>query len=118
MKIVLLGSGSDSFIASLDEAGIKYERHSPRPRSGVIMNASGDIVQIIVQAIPWTAIATVLCTWRQARASRKIIVTTKDNKVVQTEGYTVKEFEQILAHTKEMAVIDTKRSELSGQEPS
>ncbi len=113
MKVLLLGPGSDSFIAALDEAGIEYERRNPKPQPGVIMNASGDIVQFLEHAIPWASIATVLVAWIRARASRKIIVTTTDNKVVHTEGYSVEQFEKILTQAREIAIIDTKKSDVT-----
>ena len=77
------------------------------------MNATGDVVQLIGHAIPWASVATVLVAWLKTRASRKIIITTKDNKVIHIEGYSVEQFEQILAQAKEVAVIDTKKSEVA-----
>ncbi len=112
MRILLLGPGSDSLTTALDDAGIGYERRSQKPEPGVIVNASGDVVQIVGHAIPWASVVTVLVAWLRARASRKIIVTTKDNNVVHTEGYSVEQFEQILAQAREVTAIDTKKSEV------
>ncbi len=38
------------------------------------------------------------------------MVTTKDNKVVQAEGYSVEQFAEILAKAREVTVVDTKKS--------
>ncbi len=111
MRVLLLGPGSDSFPATLQDAGIEHQLLPRRPQPGVIMNATGDILQFIGHAVPWASVATFMVAWLRARASRKIIVTTKDNKVIHTEGYSVEQFEQVLTDAREVAVIDTKKSE-------
>lgn len=112
MRFLLLGPGSDSFNSALDDAGIEYEQQSPRLQPGVIMNASGDVLQLIGHAIPWASVATVLVAWLRARASRKIMVTTKDKRVFHVEGYSVEEVGQILTQAREVTIIDTKKSEV------
>jgi hypothetical protein len=112
MTVLLLGPGSDSFTTALDDAGIEYQVLARQPQPGVIMNASGDVLQFVGHVVPWASIASVLVAWLRARASRKIIVTTKGNKVVRIEGYSVEEFQQILADAREIAVIDTKKSDV------
>lgn len=97
----------------MDEAGVKYEWHTPKPQPGVIMNVTGEVLQFLEHSIPWASIATVLVAWLRARSSRKIIVTTKDNKVIHAEGYSVEQFEQILAQAREATVIDTEKSEVT-----
>lgn len=113
MRVLLLGPGSNSFTTALDDADIKYQLLDRRPQPGVVMNASGDILQFLGHVIPWASVASVLVAWVRARASRKIIVTTKGNKVIHTEGYSVEQFEQILSDATEVAVIDTNRRKVT-----
>jgi len=110
MRILLMGSASDDLPTALDAAGVRYERHSPKLQPGVIINATGEVLQFIGDGIPWAAIAACLIAWLRVRASRKVIVTTKGNKVVHIEGYSVNEVEQLLAQAKEVAALDTKKS--------
>jgi hypothetical protein len=110
MRVLLLGPGSNSFPAALDEAGIRYEKHTPRPPPGVIVNATGEILHFVEHVVTATSLATVLVAWIHGRASRKIIVTTKDEKVIHIEGYSVEQFEKILADAREVSVIDTQKS--------
>jgi hypothetical protein len=77
------------------------------------MNATGEVLQFLEHTIPWASVATVFVAWLRGRASRKIIVTTNDNKVIHTEGYSVEQFEQLLAQAREVTVIDTKKSEVT-----
>jgi hypothetical protein len=75
------------------------------------MNATGEVLQFIEHAIPWASLAGVAVAWLRARANRKIIVTTKDNKVIHTEGYSVEQFADILTKAREFTAIDTKKSD-------
>ena len=110
MKVLLLGNGTDSFLEVLDAAGIRYEKHTPRPPPGTVWNAWGDVLQFVGHTIPWASIATVLVAWIRARAARKIIITTKTGKVIHADGFSVKEFEKIFTDAKEVAIIDVKKS--------
>jgi len=113
MKIVLMGSSTASFTKALEEAGIEYDLRIPKPQSGLVFNVAGDVVQLVGDAVPWASLATVAVAWLKMRASRKIIVTTKDNEVVHTEGLSVAQFEQVLAIARETTVIDTEKAEIS-----
>jgi len=111
MMVLLSGSGRESFPAALETAGIMFEKIPIRPPPGApgtiaIWNGSGDILQFVEHAIPWVSIATVLVAWIRAKAARKIIVTTKAGKVIHTEGFSVEQFEKILADAEEITVID------------
>lgn len=70
--------------------------------------ASATYVAIAQIAAVSGAVATVLVAWIKARASRKVILTLKDQKIVHLEGYSVKEVEALLKTTESVAVIDTK----------
>ena len=106
MRLLLLGPGSDSFPAALNEAGIEFEKHTPRPPPGVIWAATGDVLLFAENVVPWASLATVLVAWIKARSARKIIVTTKAGKVIHAEGFGVEQFQQICDDLEEVAVID------------
>ena len=105
MRIALFKDSRASFLQDLSEAGIDFEESQPIP--GRIM-ASATYVAIAQIAAVSGAVATVLVAWFKARASRKVILTLKDQKIVHLEGYSVKEVEALLKTTESVAVIDTK----------
>ena len=70
--------------------------------------ASATYVAIAQIATVSGAVATVLVAWIKARASRKVILTLKAQKIVDLEGYSAKEVEALLKITESVAVIDTK----------
>ena len=105
MRIALFKDSRASFLKDLSEAGIDFEESQPIP--GRIM-ASATYVAIAQIAAVSGAVATVLVAWIKARASRKVILTLKDQKIVHLEGYSAKEVEALLKITESVAVIDTK----------
>ena len=105
MRIALFKDSRASFLQDLSEAGIDFEESQPIP--GRIM-ASATYVAIAQIAAVSGAVATVLVAWFKARASRKVILTLKDQKIVHLEGYSAKEVEALLKITESVAVIDTK----------
>ena len=106
MIFKIFGPGSDSFPAALDEAGIEYEKRTPRFPPGVIVAATGDVLQLVEHAVPWASVATVLVAWIRAKSARKIMVTMPDKRVIHAEGFSREEFEQILQKATEVAVFD------------
>ena len=106
MRVKLFGPGIDSFPAALDEAGIEYEKHTPRFPPGVIVAATGDVLQFVEHAIPWASVATVLVAWIRAKSARSIKVTMPDKRVIHAEGFSREEFEQVLQKAAEVAVFD------------
>lgn len=105
MRIALFKDSRASFLQDLSEAGIDFEESQPIP--GRIM-ASATYVAIAQIAAVSGAVATVLVAWIKARASRKVILTLKDQKIVHLEGYSAKEVEALLKITESVAVVDTK----------
>ena len=105
MRIALFKDSRASFLQDLSEAGIDFEESRPIP--GRIM-ASATYVAIAQIATVSGAVASVLVAWIKARASRKVILTLKDQKIVHLEGYSAKEVEALLKITESVAVIDTK----------
>ena len=83
--------------------------------SDVVM-ASASMIAVTQTVAASAAFATVLVAWIKSRASRKIIITTSDNKVFHAEGYSVAELEEIMLLARRVDVIDTKPLELSGHD--
>ncbi|MFV3308592.1 effector-associated constant component EACC1 [Pseudomonas sp. NY15181] len=97
----------EEFIAMLQECDIRYGE--VKTFSSTIM-ASGMVLMVyglVKTAAPWAALAAVLVAWVKSRSSRKVIITTKDNKSIQVEGYSVKDVERFLEISINLAVIDT-----------
>lgn len=108
MKIGLLGIGSETLLADLDTNGIKYVHQ--RPPLGTVMMGS-ETIEIVKDAVPWTALATVLVTWLRVRVSRKFILTQQDNTVIHAEGMGVDEIAKLLPHCRELSAIETKKTD-------
>jgi hypothetical protein len=104
--IKLIGKSSKTLLEDFDAAGIEYEMRPPQP--GVIMN-SGDTVKIAEIAIP--AVATVIIAWMKCAPTRKVMITQKDNTVLQAEGRSVADVEQLLISAKTIMAMDAKSSD-------
>ena len=104
MRIALYKDSQASFLRALDAAAISYEEIRPMPGQVV---ASGTVVVVAQTAAIAGSIATVLVAWIKARASRKIILTLQGNRVVQLEGYTVEQVQELLSSVEHMTAIDT-----------
>jgi len=104
MYLALFKDSEASFRQALDKSDIEYEAKKPKPGEVV---AAGLIIEVVQTIATSGAIAAVLVAWLRARASRKIILTLEDNKVVHLEGYSIKEVQQVLPMVKSAAIIDT-----------
>lgn len=111
IRVHLFKSSFRPFTDLLNENNIDFVERRPAP--GVIMNA-GEIVEILnALQIPSivASLATVICAFLKARASRKVYIATKDNKTYCFEGYGAKEIEEIqriFPDIKSITAIDTK----------
>ncbi|HDR9797398.1 hypothetical protein SB461_27420 [Burkholderia cenocepacia] len=101
---ILFKDSKNSFLSELDRNSIEYSQIELFS-SGVM--ASGELIAIAKAFVSSTAFATVVVTWLKTRASRKIIVTAKDEKIIHLEGYSVDEVEKILAIADRVAVVET-----------
>lgn len=110
MRIALFKDSHASFVQTLNDVGVPYEELEAQP--GRIM-ASSTMIVIAQTAAIAGAVATVLVAWLKARASRKIILTLSDNKIVHLEGYSVEQVRELLPLVEHATVIDTKSAEKS-----
>jgi len=108
VRIALFKHSEKTFLQALDEAEIPYQE--VRPELGQIL-ACGAVVTIAQTAAVAGAIASVLVAWIRARASRKIILTLKDDTIVHLEGEPVDRVEELLPLVKRADVIDTESDE-------
>ena len=118
LKIALVGRGAESLTDELDAAGIKYD--APRPPEGMIL-ASADWINFANRAVddlPWASITAVVVCWLKAKSARRMVVTKKDGKVVHVEGQGVslKEMEELLRDSEDVAAMDTNPDPLPSAE--
>ena len=105
MHIALFKGSRDSFIKALDESCIGYEELRAPP--GQVM-ASGTMINIAQTAAVLGPIAAVLVAWIKARASRKVILTLHDKRIIHLEGYSVEQIKELLPQVDRGTAIDTK----------
>ena len=106
MEILPIHVFKNSFgqiVELLNEHEIKYQIQ--QTRSGEIVASSG-VLEIILSPAMWGALATVVVMFIKTKHGRKVIITTKDNKIIQAEGLTKEELEPILKEAKNIAAID------------
>lgn len=107
----------DSFgpiIELLNEHNVKYQMHETR--SGAIMAASG-VIEVLQSTAMWGALATIVVTFIKSRNGRKVVITTKDNEVIQAEGLSPKELEQILKRSKSLVAMDPNKDNHNQSKP-
>ena len=92
-----------SFLKTLDQHGIEYSRHLMLSEMPM---ASGLTIEIIISG-GWGVLAVACLAWAHARKSRKISITSKDNKPIWLEGYSAEEAAKILQSAKGLTAIDT-----------
>jgi hypothetical protein len=69
------------------------------------MAASG-VLEILLSPEIWGALTTIIVVFIKSKHGRKVIITTKDDKIIQAEGLTKEELEPILKEAKNLATID------------
>lgn len=96
----------DPFVVLLQEGDIDFIQRPPQV--GVIINSAG--LEIAVTAVT-VGVVKVIVAFLKAGQSRKLIITTKGNKVVhfQAEGLNPSELERLSPQIQSMMVIQTKR---------
>ena len=74
--------------------------------------ASGEILEIAKALAGLSlapSIAAVIVQWLKNRASRKVILQTKDNQIVHLEGYSKEEIEKLLTNASNITIIQPER---------
>lgn len=114
MKIHVIGEGEQEFLDALTREPIEFERQ--QPRLGVVQNSAGETIAFIGKAVPWAAVAAIVCAWIKARASRKIMVQ-KDGKTYHLEGLGVDEMKEVLEACDGATMLSPKQSPAKSKNP-
>lgn len=97
----------------LNKEGLVWSRRSYP--NGVIINSS-EILDVVLNGAAWVSLATVLDAFIKAKHGRKIIITTKDNKVIHAEGMDHKEFENLLKQAVSVMAIDPNKPDATNSD--
>ena len=110
LEVRFFKDGVDDFKSLLKDKDISFEVVSHFP-PGTILNAGEalEIVKALAGLSLAPSIAAVIVQWRKNRASRKVILQTKENEVVHLEGYSVKEIEEFIPNAKNITIIQTEK---------
>lgn len=116
LRVHLFKYGGDDFVSLLDEAGVEYRMRQFPP--GTIMNAPEALVilKTIAGLSILPSIAAVIVQWLKNRASRKIIIQTKDNQIVHVEGMDIDEekLARLLELSESVTAIQNKPDDEAG----
>lgn len=97
---------SASFTEALAQNSIEYSRRIQLAEGPMAAGWIVDVFSALKDPTPWAALAAVLVTWLKVKANRKVIVTTKDNQIIHTEGLSVADTIKVLERAKSVAVIE------------
>jgi hypothetical protein len=98
------------FLALLNENQVPYRMREQR--AGVPMASSSGVIEVLQSAAMWGSLASVIVAFLKVSHGRKVIITTKDNKVIHAEGLTHKELEQLLENAKSLTAIERKPADV------
>jgi hypothetical protein len=106
IEITLFRDSYEPFIALLQEGNIEFSERPPQV--GVVMNSGLQIACVVTAGL-----VRVILAYLKAQQSRKVIITTKGNAVVhfEAEGLSQPALGRLIAQTRNIAVIETKRKE-------
>ncbi|MDQ6996098.1 MAG: hypothetical protein Q9M82_01400 [Mariprofundus sp.] len=107
-KIHVFKSSFAPIVGLLNEHKVKYQMREIR--SGEIMASSG-VIEVLQSAAIWGALASIIIAFVNNRNGRKVIITTKDNRVIHAEGLNSKELESIIKQSKYLLAIDPSQRE-------
>ncbi len=106
LPVHVFKDSSVSFTEALKENGIEFSRRIQLAEGPMAAGWIVDVFSALKDPAPWAALAAALVAWLRAKASRKVIVTTKENEVIHTEGMSVADTIKVLERAKSMAVIE------------
>lgn len=95
-----------SFTEALSENRVEFSRRIQLAEGPMAAGWIVDVFSAVKDATPWGALAVVVVAWLKAKSNRKVIVTTKDDKVIHMEGLSVAEVIKVLEAAKDAAVIE------------
>jgi len=108
LKIHVSKSSFDPIVSLLNEHKVKYQMREIR--AGEII-ALSEVIEVLQSAAMWGALATIIVAFINNRNGRKVIITTKDNRIIHAEGLNSKELESIIKQSKYLIAIDPNQKE-------
>ena len=109
LEVRFFKDGVDNFTELLDRNDIPYNEVNHFPPGTVL--AAGEALEIIKALAGLSlapSIAAVVVQWLKNKASRKVILQTKDNEVIHLEGCSEKEITALIVNAKNITIIQTK----------
>lgn len=100
--------GIDDFMSLLGANKIPYEEIDYR-KPGVVY-ASGEMLEVVKALAGLSlapSIAAVIVQWQKSKASREVILQTKENQVVHLKGYSVEEVQNLIPAAENITAIQT-----------
>lgn len=105
IRIYTFKHGGKELFSLLTEENIPIEMQRMEPGTVIASGEWLDIVTAVggVSLIP--SISAVIIQWLKNRASRKIIIQTKNNQIIHVEGLSIEELEKVLEVAKDITAI-------------
>jgi hypothetical protein len=88
----------------LNDNDVKYQMRETR---SVRAMASSGVIEVIANPYIWVSLASVIIAFIKAKNSREVMITTKDNKIIQAKGLDAKQLQIVLQQAKDIKAIDT-----------
>lgn len=83
---------------------------SMRPKPIGVPMASSDVIEVVLNLDAWGALATVIIAFIGARHGRRVMITTKDHKIIHADGLTSKDLENVLKNAMSISAFDPKKA--------
>ena len=106
LQIDITHEAASAFCECLTQNGIEFEDRTPRPKPGQIFASGMEILSILGDATPYAALAAVIIAWLKANSRRKVIITTRDYKVIHIEGMSPEDIDRVLTSAKRVTMLD------------
>jgi len=110
MIVTLIGIGSETLLEDCDAAGVEYARRRPQPGT---VTSGGQVLEIPRFSVP--AVAGIIVAWVNARPSRILTVTRKDDTTWHARGKSTAEVEKLLTGAKEMMALETEKPDTAAK---
>ncbi len=106
IQIHLFKDSFSPFLTLLNEKEVQYKMRAVRSAEPM---ACAEIIEILKTDGFWQGLAAVIVAFIKYRNSRKVIITTNDNKIIHAENLSKEELEKILKESKSVTAIESKK---------
>lgn len=104
MKVYLYKHSFGPFLKLLNDNHIQYQMRETRSMEPM---ASGGFIELLTSKELWGSLSAIIIAFLKYRNSRKVIITTKDQQIIQASGLSSKDLEKVLENSVKIDVIDT-----------